>query len=332
MQNLSPNNEPSSAPVDLGKIIKLIFNEKLLVLTITLSISIITLFYVKEIAPEYQSNATVEVGQITTNTSPYIKTNVEYIGGIIRLIEPTKVLINELIINFAVKRGVNIDFSTKMGRLLNIKVNSHSEIESNEIMNEVIDYISIRHKKITLDRIKNLNEEIKGVNNYLSNYANSIENEIEIISKEVEFLSKNENIEIKNLMNNFQDFSNNSSTSETERIALSTRIFSRIVRKELLEKKLIDFKSSLILSEKFMDLGEISVPHSQEQRMITYKNKLEVRLNELTETSLTPTALIGKITTQQLKTNKVAYLLISLVFGFVLSIFTILIKSIYRRS
>jgi hypothetical protein len=348
--------------IDISDVVNTLIASKIFILTLTLVITIITLFYVTNTKPTFHSQAFIRIGQdVPTPTKSPI------------LIEPFESLRGDLSFNFSDVVVVN----TPISGLIKVSTIQPSAEISENLINELSEYVIKKHKKIAAEKTKELtsliekkiqvtNDRLDFIYNFSLKQKNadldrlkdeildleeviqaSIEQEIKDITRELAFID--DKINSLNLII-LEDTSNprpgNSPTLKGILYEYNNGIQNLKNEKNILLdrlEKLTKSQSVLLINEKVhksqQDLKRLQIKLKQKEnnnlmnetfflQSLALKDKRNALLIELETLSNSPTQtnLTGKVITTTIEPQRLFYVIISLFFGFIFSVLLVLLK------
>ena len=350
MQNNNPNNYLQEDEIELKEIFKFLINSKKLFIAITLVITTLGAIYTFQKVPEYQSTALIELGgyNIFSNEK----------GSI----EPAKDLIQDLKINFIYTRNdAALIFRLIENKLLKIEYISPSVEKNNHLLNEIVEYIVNRHSLLLSNNTQKTENQIESLNNQIefrkktiftqneadklrisnqieadklriSDQIESLNNELPITDLKINALNKvivEDEGNLKLLASNPDLFLQRAAQSPT----LNQVIFSynnQLIDLEAEKTNLSQEKDSLELELKILESKDLE--SNTIFNLSQEKDDLELELKFLMNQNLTSTQLVSEILINEVATKKILHILVSLIFGLLLSSVVIFINNSLKAS
>jgi capsular polysaccharide biosynthesis protein len=310
MNQKTETNIPNNNEVDISLFINRINKSKKLIAIVTIISSIIASIYSVSKAPEYQSNALIEIGEYNLfydDDQLLAKIKINFNSKSYKtLIENQLFLIQDIITNFVHKKNLGISVSPLGEKMLEISRISNSAKDNEDSINLIVTYIQNKHLNIT----NSLDEYIRGL----------VEEQI--------FLLKESNTHYRNIQNQ-QELNNLERDKENRKIHEENR-------NNL--KNIIADSNNQVLNDNVLYRIIIETSNIQDSlNNFTYTNlifenskkiqKLESNLKLIDTRFKTNSELVGKITTVELPKSTSLYLIFGFVFGLFFSIAIVLISN-----
>ena len=293
MQN---NNLPSNYPedeIDLRDLLKTIFNSKKLIILITLAFALLAFIYIAEKEVKYQSTVIIEIGSYDLNFDQNGLSSVEK-----KLIEPVWLLIQKLKVNLIYKKQLGLDseklnFNSIENQLLEIKYTSPSSEISENAIKEAIIFVQETHTEILANIVNSLSAKIVGIDNKISAQENKIKYLLKLIPEE----------------------ENNLLLLESN----PTLLLQRASVKPTLQETIYRFKEEVITMQE-----EIKIEKQEKETVELQAKFINNQKNK--------TQPIRGLITSQIKPKQLFTILIGTIFGFIFSIFIVIVRQAFLKE
>lgn len=300
--------------IDLKDLIKTIWDQRIFIVLFTLSITIASMIYALLIPPTYGAKAIIKIGEYKVDNNSNIQ-----LDNASSLVEELKVLYIDLLRNDKNKLAYikNIKMLNSQKSFISIKSEAISNTDAINEINQIINYIQNKHN-IILEDIK-LKRETQ-INNLKKRIMLIKTRDVVQLEEKIKSYTNNINFYIESLDTLLENISKIKNKTPTLTIL---ELNEQRHLKEMISKLRSDIA---VLEDKRFNLEQITIQELNEE-IINIKTLMLPHNNKKSE-------VVGKIITNDypIKPKKQLIVLVSLVSGFILSIFLVFFMNFIRSK
>jgi LPS O-antigen subunit length determinant protein (WzzB/FepE family) len=319
--------------IDFRKIIKILIESKKLLISTILFFTIASIIYSASLKPSFETSTNIEVGYISQNNN-----GIELIESLSDLSSYLKVLLIKNPDGIFIQ---DVSINTFEDKIINLKTTSSSAEQNEILLTEVINYIDERHSGFVLLLKDRISYEIDLIESELSFLEEKIkfdleaktlklQNDLPIIDQEIRQLNQ-VIIQDSNNLNLLKG-----TTLSLER-ALNSPTLEQIISSYKSKINLLKRERNIIvldLSISSHKLDTINNGTFQSDLLLTLKQSLrsaEDELQILITQAQVKTQPIGDFETINIKPKTQLIISLGIIFGFITSVFFVLIINFIKR-